>query len=134
MMDKLMENVAAFRKACGEPVSTNPHLLTQDREDRNAKLILSKIDHDLTTEMHEGNLVGIAKGIAEAIYTLVGTALEYGIPLDNVWEEIHFTNMAKVDPATDMVAKTPSGTIIKPAGWKQPNIKKALMTRTEADI
>ena len=133
-MNYLMEDVAAFHKACDVPVSTTPHILSQDREDLRVKLIAEEINSELIPAMRAGNLVEIADGIADAIYVLVGAALEYGIPLDQVWQEVHSANMKKVDPDTGKVTKRSDGKILKPLGWKPPNIKSALMMPTMAGI
>jgi predicted HAD superfamily Cof-like phosphohydrolase len=76
--------------------------------------------------MQIGDLVGIADGIADSVYVLVGTALEYGIPLDRVWGAVHSANMAKVDPVTGKVRKRFDGKVLKPDGWKRPDIAAIL--------
>jgi predicted HAD superfamily Cof-like phosphohydrolase len=78
-------------------------------------------------EANERNdVVGVADALADMIYVAVGTALEYGIPLDKVWAEVQRTNMAKVDPATGKVSRREDGKILKPEGWTPPDVKGAL--------
>jgi predicted HAD superfamily Cof-like phosphohydrolase len=38
------------------------------------------------------------------------------------WEEVIRSNMDKVDPETGMVRKRSDGKILKPEGWKPPNL------------
>jgi predicted HAD superfamily Cof-like phosphohydrolase len=72
------------------------------------------------------SLPDIADAIADSIYVLVGTALEYGIPLDRVWAAVRAANMAKVDPVTGLVRKRADGKILKPDGWQPPDIAGVL--------
>jgi len=62
-------------------------------------LLLMEEVYELDLAMQEDDYVGVADGIADAIYILCGTALRYGIPLDEVFEEVHRSNMTKtIDP------------------------------------
>jgi predicted HAD superfamily Cof-like phosphohydrolase len=74
------------------------------------------------------SLPDIADAIADSIYVLVGTALEYGIPLDRVWNAVQAANMAEVDPVTGLVRKRTDGKILKPDGWLPPDIAGILQT------
>jgi predicted HAD superfamily Cof-like phosphohydrolase len=76
--------------------------------------------------MKENNIVEIADAIADSIYVLIGTALEYGIPLDAVWGEVQISNMAKVDLDTGKVRRREDGKVLKSEGWTKPDIRKAL--------
>ncbi len=69
-------------------------------------------------------LCDIADSLVDQIYVLVGTALEFGIPLDRVWNEVQRANMSKVGP--DGVRKRADGKVLKPEGWTPPDIEKAV--------
>jgi predicted HAD superfamily Cof-like phosphohydrolase len=60
------------------------------------------------------------------VYIIVGTALEFGIPLDRVWDEVQRSNMAKVDPVSGKVSKRPDGKVEKPQGWVAPDVAGVL--------
>jgi predicted HAD superfamily Cof-like phosphohydrolase len=63
---------------------------------------------------------GVADGIVDSIYVLIGMALEWGIDIRPVWDEVHAANMRKEkDPA--------GGKVRKPAYWVGPNIHAALI-------
>jgi len=64
----------------------------------------------------------LSDGLADLIYVCVGCALEYGIPLDRVGDEVQRSNMAKVDPLTGAVRRRLDGKILKPEGWTPPDI------------
>jgi predicted HAD superfamily Cof-like phosphohydrolase len=70
--------------------------------------------------------VEVADALADMVYIIVGTALEFGIPLDRVWDEVQRSNMAKVDPVSGRVEKRADGKVKKPQGWEGPRISEAL--------
>ena len=66
-------------------------------------------------------LAEIADGLVDLIYVSVGMALKLGIPLEEVWDEVHKINMAK-----DRKYVRPDGKVVKPPEWKPPAIKTLL--------
>jgi hypothetical protein len=87
-------------------------------------------------------LVAVADALADLSYVLAGTALHYGIPLDEVTAEVHRSNMAKAEecpcvawggyPKADcegcggkgwVVLRRDDGKILKPDGWRPPDIR-----------
>lgn len=125
-MKSLMDDVAAFHRACDVPVLDRPAIPTQGRVLLRRILIDEEINRELFPAMDLGDLPAIADGIADAIYVLVGTALEYGIPLDRVWTAVQQANMAKVDPVTGKVLRRTDGKILKPTDWQAPDIAAIL--------
>ena len=67
--------------------------------------------------MSSGNITEIADGIADLIYVLLGTAIEYGININPIWDEVQRTNMLKEGGGI-----RPDGKILKPEGWLSPDI------------
>lgn len=67
------------------------------------------------------DMVEVADGCVDSHVVISGTALEAGIPEDEVYMEVHKTNMAKKGgPVRE------DGKQLKPDGWIAPNIKKVL--------
>lgn len=50
---------------------------------------------ELAGAIHDDDLVGVADGLGDLLYVVVGTFLEYGMPLDAVFDEVHRSNMTK---------------------------------------
>ncbi len=73
----------------------------------------------------KSQLIDVADALADKIYIDVGTALEFGIPLDRVWSEVQRANMAKVGP-DGKVMRRADGKILKPEGWSPPDVEKAV--------
>jgi predicted HAD superfamily Cof-like phosphohydrolase len=125
-MQSLMRDVARFHKACDVPVHNVPHIPPADRKALRIKLIKEEVNKELLPALEEDDLAGIADGMADSIYVIVGAALEYGIPLEVVWLAVQRANMAKVDPTTGKVLKRENGKILKPKSWTPPDIQAIL--------
>jgi len=124
-MRKLMDDVAAFHRACDVPALDKPQIPPLARVQLRAALIKEEAKETIEA-MRLDDLPAIADGLADLIYVTVGTALEYGIPLDCVWDAVQQANMAKVDPTTGKVRKREDGKVLKPDGWTPPDIAAVL--------
>lgn len=119
-MRALVEDVRAFHEALEIPVEAAPTMSTDERRILRSRLILEE-SGELLSAIADGDLVEVADGIADLIYVAVGAALEFGIPLELVWSEVHRSNMAKVGGA-----RRADGKVLKPDGWQPPDIAGAL--------
>lgn len=82
------------------------------------RLIREEID-ETTAAMAEGDLPGIADGIVDSIYVLIGAAITYGIDVRPVWDAVHAANMRKT-------AAGPAPKVAKPPGWEPPDVAGVL--------
>lgn len=119
-MINLLRDVREFHANFGVPIEKMPTMGTKERRDLRRALILEEA-LEAAEALEMGDLVGTADGLADLIYVAVGTALELGIPLDRVWDEVHRSNMRKVGGAT-----REDGKILKPEGWQPPDIAGVL--------
>jgi len=137
--------VAAFHRAGDIPIANRPIAPNSDRVRLRAKLIdeecqevLSAMfadwhrDREIDAGRVEVDLLGVADGLADLIYVVVGAALEFGIPLDRVWDEVQAANMRKVAP-DGRVRRRSDGKLLKPRGWQPPDIETAVFGRTDSD-
>jgi predicted HAD superfamily Cof-like phosphohydrolase len=125
-MQGLLEDVRAFHEMTGAHIGTEPDAPSFRRVELRDRLIDEEVNKELRPALLSGDLVKIADGLADSIFVLVGTAIEYGIPLDRVWHAVQQANMAKRDPVTGAIRRDPGGKILKPEGWKEPNIIESL--------
>jgi len=101
--------------------STKPYIPSQKYRDLRIKLIREEVVKETLPALENGNLVGIADGIADSIVVLLGTAVTYGIDIRPIWDEVHRTNMAKKDgPMRE------DGKRLKPEGWESPRIEEEI--------
>lgn len=124
-MTVLLSDLRSFHNACDVPVLPTPQFPSQERI-RLRDDILQEEVNELRDAISENDIVEVADALADIVYVTVGTALEFGIPLDRVWSEVHRSNMAKVDPVTGKVRRRSDGKVLKPEGWLPPDIKSAL--------
>jgi predicted HAD superfamily Cof-like phosphohydrolase len=125
-MKQAIQDVAMFHAMTDTPINKHPWLLTRGRVNLRWSLIDEEVNKELKPAMEAGDMVGIADGIVDSIYVLIGAALEYGIPLEKVWDAVQTANMAKRDPVTGKVRRREDGKILKPEGWQPPNIWRIL--------
>lgn len=125
---RFLADVKAFHDACDIPTAPTPRLPAMARQELRAKLIREETTETLEA-IATGNIAKIADGIADSIYVLMGTALEYGLPIHEVWRAVQQANMAKVDAETGKVIRRADGKILKPEGWQEPNVSAILMNR-----
>lgn len=116
-----MIDVAEFHKACDIPILAKCGIPDAARVELRINLIQEEVNRELLPAMATDNLLKIADGMADAIYVIVGAALEYGIPLHRVWELVQAANMAKRDPMTGKVYRRADGKVTKPPGWVSPD-------------
>jgi predicted HAD superfamily Cof-like phosphohydrolase len=132
-MKHLLADLTEFHRACDQPVFDTPtvpaderivlriRLLEEEHREtacalRNLRFCLAKgLQTDLDLQL-------LADGLADLIYVAVGTALEFGIPLDRVWDAVHASNMSKVSPCV----KREDGKILKGPNYHEPRIREAL--------
>ncbi len=93
------------------------------------KIINGAIEQIVTPTCND--IDAIADGLVDSIYVHVGAALQYGLPLDHVWDAVQKANMAKF-PGGRAIRRE-DGKVIKPEGWQPPNILEALEKESEAE-
>jgi predicted HAD superfamily Cof-like phosphohydrolase len=76
---------------------------------------------ELRSAVEAGDLVGVADALADITYVVLGTALAFGIDLRPIWDLVQASNMAKVGGG-----ERADGKILKPEGWKPPDIESAI--------
>ena len=116
-------DVKEFQTAVGQHVGQKPEFPDGDERVLRMRLLKEEFDEYNQGE-YNNDLENIAKELADIIYIVCGTAVSYGIPLDKVFDEVHKSNMAKLVDGKPI--RREDGKILKPEGWKPPNIKKIL--------
>lgn len=89
-------------------------------------LILNKSD-ELVKSMLDGDIVGIADGIADVLYVVIGTAVAYGINIQDVFNEVHRSNLSKTVWNEDLkrytIEKDEFGKGIKPPTYSPADLQ-----------
>ena len=120
MANPWIEMVTEFHRKFGHPVAIKPSVL-KARIELRRELIKEECEETRDALLFF-DTQQTADGICDAIYVLIGTALECGIDLDPIFAEVHRSNMDKIGGTTREDGKT-----LKPEGWKPPRIRELLI-------
>jgi predicted HAD superfamily Cof-like phosphohydrolase len=122
-MSNMFQDVKEFQTAVAQNIGVKPEL--PDPAERELRLRLLKEEYEEYIQGEcKNDVENIAKELADIIYIVCGTAASYGIPLDKVFAEVHKSNMAKLVDGKPV--RREDGKILKPQGWKPPDIKSIL--------
>lgn len=69
-----------------------------------------------------GEIAEVADAIGDLIWVAIGLGISLGLPLHGIWDEIAKSNFLKINPQTGRVEKRADGKVMKPVGWKPPQI------------
>jgi predicted HAD superfamily Cof-like phosphohydrolase len=119
-----LQMVRQFHEAFGVPAYDTPRIPPDNRVNLRVDLIDEEWN-ETGDAIESEDLVEIADGLADLVVVIYGTALEYGIDLDAVLEEVHASNMAKLGADGKPILRA-DGKVLKPEGWKPPNIAAVL--------
>lgn len=87
--------------------------------------LMDRSDMGRTSYTVEEAKVELASELADLLYVVYGTAEELGIPLQEVFQEIHAANMRKVWDDGE-VHRNDYGKIIKPPNFVKADVRKVL--------
>lgn len=117
--EQVMEFHRTFGVKIGVPIS--------DREAAELRVRLMREElQEIDDALVADDLHGVADGLADLAYVTYGSAITWGIDLDVAITEVHAANMRKLDAAGLPILRT-DGKILKPIGWKPPDMTAALL-------
>ena len=113
-MTNPFKDVDMFQTACD-----------QEPSDANYKMYLGLIDEEVT-ELVEAvaanDKVEQLDALVDILVVTVGAIRAAGWDGEAAWKEVMDTNFAKIDPETGKVRKREDGKVLKPEGWKAPEL------------
>lgn len=122
-MSNPLAQVREFHETYGLPVQEIPEIV-----DRRVGLRLSLIDEErseLQDALRDSDIVEVADALGDLVYVVYGMALEFGIPLDKVIDEIHRSNMSKLGEDGEPIYRD-DGKVLKGPHFTQPDIANVL--------
>lgn len=97
-------------------------LITEEYEELTEAIVhLEDTRLNLTSSTLEEAKEEVAKEMADVLYVIYGTADELGIPVQQVFAEVHKSNMSKVWP-DGTVRYNDYGKVLKPDNYKKPDL------------
>lgn len=107
------KSVKEFHEAMGQPVGDKPQWLEPERLSFRLKLIREELDELREELIAEVDLANTAKEISDCIYVLAGLAVEMGLDIDAVFEDVHRSNLSKLGPDGKVIFRS-DGKVLKP--------------------
>lgn len=106
----------------GVPVAEQPTIPNQSRRQLRIELIWEEYNEFKSASgflglgTKETDLTEAADALADILYVVYGAALEWGIPIEEVFAEVHRSNMSKVWP-DGTVHYREDGKVLKPSTY-----------------
>lgn len=114
------EVVRRFMSACRQEIPDRPQPYSPV-----AQLYWTLIQEEfgeLAAAWASGDKQEILDGGLDAIWVLLAFLNALGMPVEDGWSEVARSNLDKIDPATGAVIKRADGKVLKPAGWRGPDL------------
>ena len=119
--NSFFDDVKAFHQLFSLPVGERPAFTNPEDVELRMRLI-DEERNELEEAILNNDIVEVADALADLIYVACGAAVSFGIPLNEVWNEVQRTNMAKVGK-DGRPSYRPDGKVSKPEGWQPPDIR-----------
>tara|TARA_R110002153_G_scaffold224193_1_gene376752 strand:- start:91 stop:447 length:357 start_codon:yes stop_codon:yes gene_type:complete len=113
-MTNTFKDIDTFATACDQPPS-----------EANYKMYLSLIDEEvgeLVDAVAADDKVEQLDALIDILVVTMGAVRAAGWDGEAAWKEVMDTNFAKIDPDTGKVRKREDGKVLKPEGWKAPEL------------
>ena len=123
-MNRMVHHLLDFHSKFHVPVG-NCELLAEER----AKVRIGFIEEELT-ELKEASekrdIVGVSDALGDILYVTIGMAVEMGLPIETIFDEIQRSNMTKLGSDGKPIIQPP-GKIMKGPNYEPPNIEDILL-------
>lgn len=122
------DEVEEFHLRFHVPIRHTCAAIAPEREALRRRLLQEEMQETIDC-MAAQNLRGVADGLADLMYVIIGTGLEYGIPLAEVFREVHRSNMSKLDRLGNPIIRA-DGKVLKSPLFSPPDIVGILARHT----
>jgi predicted HAD superfamily Cof-like phosphohydrolase len=117
MMTNAFRDQEKFMKACGQTVDN------LDEDQYNMYLGLIEEEHkELQVAIDASDRVEQLDALIDILVVTIGAIHSGGYDAEGAWKEVMSTNFAKIDKETGLVRKREDGKVLKPMGWKAPEL------------
>lgn len=113
-MTNPFKDIDKFATACDQPPSEANYKMYLD-------LIREETD-ELEEAIQDNDKVEQLDALIDILVVTMGAVRAAGWDGEAAWKEVMDTNFAKIDPVTSKVIKRDDGKVLKPEGWKAPQL------------
>jgi len=117
------DKVAEFMLTFKQDVNKTPTFPDHDTQNLRLSLIKEEFE-ELIEAVYYSDMVEIADALTDLLYVIYGAGHAYGIDLDKCFQEVHDSNMSKLEDGKVLYSET--GKVLKGKYYFTPNIKKVL--------
>ena len=108
-----------FMKACDQ---TTGGAINEEQYALYRKLIAEEVG-ELHEAVENNDRVEQLDALIDILVVTIGALHSMGADAEGAWKEVIRSNLAKIDAATGKVIKRADGKVLKPEGWKAPELK-----------
>ena len=115
--DKLtnpFKDIDTFGTACDQPPSTQNYAMYLD--------LITEEYGELKDAIEASDKVEQLDALVDILVVTMGAIRAAGWDGEAAWKEVMDTNFAKIDSTTGKVRKRTDGKVLKPEGWKAPEL------------
>ena len=123
-MKDALKKVHEFHEIFDTLIGTKPQFPDEDTRQLRRNILEEEFKEYQSAEA-ANDLIEVADALADIIYIALGTAISYGIPLDEVFNEVHASNMSKLDENGKPIYRE-DGKVLKGPNYFKPNIVEIL--------
>ena len=125
------QKVCSFMRTMGQEVKAAPGFPDDETVGLRVDLISEEFE-EFVSACEDDDIVEAADAIADMLYVVYGAAAALGINADAVFNEVHRSNMTKIQP-DGTVLRDANGKVQKPSSYERPNIAEVIGVSSNVD-
>ena len=108
------KDIDTFATACDQPPSIDNYAMYLD--------LITEEYNELKDAIVANDRVEQLDALVDILVVTMGAIRAGGFDGEGAWKEVMDTNFAKINPDTGKVRKREDGKVLKPEGWKAPEL------------
>jgi NTP pyrophosphatase (non-canonical NTP hydrolase) len=112
----MQQDVNRFIDACDQQSTYDNMILYQN--------LITEEYHEFRDAVAANDVVEQLDACMDMIWVILGYCKMKGFDVAGAWAEVARSNLSKIDPKTNKVIKREDGKVLKPEGWKPPELGK----------
>ena len=113
-MTNPFNDINTFHTACDQQPGIDNYAMYLD--------LITEEYNELKEAIEANDRVEQLDALVDILVVTMGAIRAGGFDGEGAWKEVMDTNFAKIDPETGKVRKREDGKVLKPEGWKAPEL------------
>lgn len=126
-MKDAIEKVEEFCRVFGYPVRKIPTIPPTPEIELGRELLEEEL-REFFTAAYECNLLEVADGLGDLLYSVIWLGLIFGLPTEEIFNEVHRSNMTKLGKDGKPL-RGPTGRVLKGPNFEVPCLAEILLKR-----